>query len=204
MKTKLMKIVGAALLTVALTQTVQAIPITGAVTFGGTITLANAANVPVSDVALAAKVSGWFGLGGVGSPFVASSGGSLAATPGAAVVFATPWAFGTQAALWSYVALNGDTYTFSLTSITSGPSVSGSPSTLTVTGLGSISVTAGPSLGFTTTPATWAFSTQNPQAGGVFSFSAASDTTLPDGASTAMLLGFALSGVALLKKKFIA
>src|SRR5215469_16794944 len=46
------------------TLSLQAIPISGSVTFGGTVTLDSG-----STVAGATEVTGWFGLGGAGKPF---------------------------------------------------------------------------------------------------------------------------------------
>ena len=204
MKMKIIKIAGASLLAVALVPMAQAIPsITGTVTFDGTIQLGNSNGVPVSSVANATQVLAWYGNNGVGSPYVASSSLALSAASFAPVTFATPWAFGPQASLWSYVASDGDTFAFSLNTITSGPTVQGNPSVLSVTGLGTISEISGP-VAYANTPGTWSFSTSDPAAGGVFSFQAASGTNVPDGGATMMLLGMALSGVALLRRKLTA
>ena len=195
----IIKIASVAAVALAMTQTLQAVPITGSVTFDGTVQLGNAGN-PVSSVASATEVLNWYGNNGAGNPYVASSSGSLAAASFQPVTFATPWTFGTQSSLWSYLASNGDTFTFSLTHINSD-TVSGSPAALTITGSGTITAT-GP-VAFDATGGTWAFSTQDPESGGVFSFSAASGS-VPDGGATAMMLGLALSGIALLKKKLTA
>lgn len=95
---------------------------------------------------------------------------------------------------------DGDTFKFSANTITSD-SVSGSPSELEVTGTGTITAT-GP-VSFSPTPGTWVFTTYA-ASGGVFSFSAAPGAPVPDGGATMLLLGIALLGAALLKKKLPA
>ena len=193
----IIKIASVAVVALALTQAAQATQISGAVTFFGTIQLGNS-GVAVSTVTGANEVLNWYGIAGAGVPFVSSSSGNLSAStsPAATVTFATPWVFGPQASLWSYTGLDGDTFTFSLTTA----SISNDGNSISITGMGVITAT-GP-VAFDATPASWNFTTQNPSAGGVFSFSAASGA--PDGGATMMMLGIALSGVALLRKKLVA
>ncbi len=181
--------------------TAQAGMIVGTVTFGGTVTLNSG-----TTVAGATTVTSWNGPGGIGAPFVNSSSGNLAAAFLTPVTMATPWVFtSVTPSLWSYTAGNGDTFTFNLNA---GSSVtftgSGSSESVTVQGNGLLSA-AGP-VAFTPTAGTWSFTTQNPPSGGtmtIFSFSAASGT-VPDGGTTAMLLGVALSGLALFRRKLMA
>jgi hypothetical protein len=57
--------------------------------------------------------------------------------------------------------------------------------------------------GFDATPGTWSFTSQSPDANGVFSFSASGDFQgVPDGGITAALLGVSLVGMELLRRKF--
>ena len=60
--------------------------------------------------------------------------------------------------------------------------------------------------GYTPTTLSWSFTSQDPsvtQDPLTFTFSASSNS-VPDGGATVMLLGIALSGVALLKRKLVA
>jgi len=63
--------------------------------------------------------------------------------------------------------------------------------------------------GYTPTVLSWSFTSQDPASGSnptswSFSASANSPTSVPDGGATVILLGAALSSVALLRKKFTA
>jgi hypothetical protein len=182
---------------VAIATTVQATPISGTVNFAGSVTLNSG-----SSVAGATSVTGWSGPA-AGKPYVAASSGDLSAAFLTPVTFTAPWTFGTgQTALWSFLGANGDTYTFNLLASTL-PVFSGSPTTMSVTGSGTI-IATGP-IAFTATAGTWAFSSQDPSSGtpATFSFSAASGT-VPDGGTTVLLLGAALSGLGLLRRKLVA
>ena len=185
----------AALTLLGLSATVQAIPITGTITFKGGVSLDTA------SAGTATKVTGWFGAG-PGPTVLLSSLSAGAVAPLTAVTFAAPWSFvsGPIAGFWS---VGG--YTFDLTS-SAIFSQGGFPATVSVTGLGVLK-----HAGFTDTAGTWAFSTQDPStsvpgAPPEFSFSAASGTisTLPDGGTTVTLLGAAFSGLALFRRKLAA
>jgi hypothetical protein len=184
----------------ALAPTAQAVPITGSVTFGGNVSL------DTSSAGTATKVTAWSGPGGVGTPYVSDSSGNFAATAlTTSAIFTAPWSFSSPlglANLWHYTALNGDTYTFNLTS-SAIFSQGGSPASVVVKGSGTVTAT-GP-VAFDPTAGSWNFQTGDPSAGSppVFSF-AAQTGTVPDGGTTAMLLGFALCGLGLLKRKFSA
>jgi hypothetical protein len=79
-----------------------------------------------------------------------------------------PWTFGSGLAnLW-----NVGGFTFNLTTSTKTYNTNGF---LVVTGTGTI--TGGPN--FNPTPGTWSFSTQNPAANGIFSFSASTTANPP-------------------------
>jgi hypothetical protein len=65
---------------------------------------------------------------------------------------------------------------------------------LLITGVGTVTGN-----GFDATSGSWNFSTQGPKAGGVFSFSGASQ--VPDSGATAILLGLALAGAEIIRRK---
>ena len=135
----------------------MAVPITG------TITIRGGAELNTGSVNTATQVimNGWRNGTG-GPPTVASRSGSFASVSvGAPVTMAAPWNFnsGPLPALWSV-----DGYTFDLTMssiVTQGNGF------LNVSGTGTIS-----GHGFVPTTGSWRFSTQNPPANNVFSFSA--------------------------------
>ena len=197
MKTKLMVMTAVATL-VGLSATVQATPVTGVVNFGGSVTLATSGGVVVSTVAAAQEVKSW------ANTATALSSGDLAAAYGTSVTFTQPWAFGVQANLWTYTASDGDVFTFNLTSISSDV-VSGLPGNqqLAISGIGTIHEVSG-LVTLSDTTGTWGFTTQEGQVGGQFTFSAGTTVPTPDGGMTVILLGAALSGLGLLRKKLIA
>ena len=141
--------------------TLEAAPITG------TITIKGGAEVDSASVNTATKITGW--LNGSGAkPTVASRSGSFTAVSvGAPVTMAAPWNFGSGlAGLWS---VGG--FTFNLTASTIAKQGNGF---LAVSGTGTITGN-----GFDPTPGSWRFSTQNPPAKGVFSFSASTTASSP-------------------------
>jgi hypothetical protein len=203
MKNKWLILAGAVALTAF--STAQATPITGQVTFNGLVELGNAGGTQVFLVEQAAQVLAWSSsVPQAGNlPYVSSSSGSLGASALTPVTFATPWGFGVQANLWSYTASDGDIFSFSLNAITVN-TLNGSPGseTLSIIGTGLITEVSGP-VTFSATAGTWTFTTSDPSAGGTFSIQAATGA-IPDGGMTVMLLGAALSGMGLLRKKLIA
>jgi hypothetical protein len=154
----------------------QATQITGNITLFGTATLNGNANT-------ATMVPVYHGFGGTGSPFVASADGSFTGLDGLAVTFTAPWSFnsGPVANFWS---VGGFAFNLIASSIT----FQGGGS-LIVDGTGTITGN-----GFDATAASWHFTTQNPRARGVFSFSAAT-SAVPDGGSAVALLGIAFIGL---------
>ena len=143
-----------ALLGAGIIDTLEAAPI------NGTITIRGGAELNTGSVNTATQVIGW--LNGSGAmPTVVSRSGSFTSVPaGATVAMTAPWTFGSgQPALWS---VGGFTFNLTTSSI-----VQQGNGFLSVTGTGTITRT-----GFVPTPGTWRFSTQNPSANGVFSFSA--------------------------------
>ncbi len=160
-------------------QQVQAVPITGNITFVGSCTL------NTKSASTATMVTGWHGLGTGGLPQVASEDGSFSGTvhDGDAVTIAFPWSFnsGSVPNFWQV-----DGFVFNLTS--SSITTQGG-SSVTVEGTGTITGN-----GFDLTSGTWSFTTQNPSAHSRFSFSAATGS-VPDGGSAVALLGIALVGI---------
>ena len=170
----------------------NAIPISGDITFAGGVTL------DTDSAETATEVTAWTGAGGVGSPVVISASQSFSGLADSAATFTAPWFFnsGAVASLWS---VGG--FTFDLTSshiVFQG----GSPAGVLVDGIG---IVTGP--GFTATPMDWSFSVTDPSAsttyGAIFSFQAAGGS-VPDGGTTAMLLGTGILGLGLLKKLMLA
>lgn len=171
----------------------SATPISGDITFPGGVTL------DTDSAGTATEVTAWTGAGGVGSPVVISADGSFSGIAGGtAASFTAPWFFnsGAVADLWS---VGG--FTFDLTSskiVFQG----GNPAGVLVDGIGTVS---GP--GLSSTPMDWSFSVSDPSAsttyGAIFSFQAAGGS-VPDGGTTAMLLGTGILGLGLLKKLMLA
>ena len=171
----------------------QAIPITGTVIIQGGTTL-----TPVgSPLGTATGVAGTVGT-------VLAGSGSYSGTAATAVVFK---AFTFQPAvtpvssLWSFT-LAGLTYTFDLTGMTVNTY---SPSFLDIKGTGTLNIT-GVGSSWNATEGTWTYqinSTDPNGVGGVFSYQS-SNTPIPDGGMTVILLGAALSGFYLFRKKTLA
>lgn len=189
MKCKWLKIGAAVAAVVGLTGMAQADQINGDITFTGGVQL----NTGSSGTATA--VVGWQ------DTVVESSDGDLGSiAAGTAVTFKSPWFFvsGPVIGLWS---VGGYTFDLNLSSI---QFQGGSPASVSVTGVGTLSGN-----GFDATTFSWAFTTQDPGAGSplVFSFSAAAGSisggSVPDGGTTAMLLGGSLLGLGLLKRKLL-
>ena len=173
-----------------------------AITISGDITFAGGVELNTSSAGTATEVLAFTGANGLGSPIVISADGSFSGiTPGTTATFTSPWFFNSGAVpdLWS---VGG--FTFSLTS-SSVVFQGGSPAIVGVDGTGIIS-------GFgASSEATWSFSTSDPGAAGangtlIFSFQAASGTVaaVPDGGTTAMLLGLGVLGLGLVKKQILA
>ena len=173
-----------------------------AITISGNITFAGGVELNTSSAGTASEVLAWTGANGVGSPIVISADGSFSGiTPGTQATFTAPWFFnsGALADLWS---VGG--FTFSLTS-SSVVFQGGSPAIVGVDGTGVVTGEG------TSQEMSWSFSTSDPGAAGangtlIFSFQAASGTvpTVPDGGTTAMLLGLGVLGLGLVKKQMFA
>jgi hypothetical protein len=179
----------------------MAAPIEGDITFAGGVTLNS------SSAATATEVLSWTGPGGTGMPIVISDSGSFSGiATGSTADFTSPWLFNSSAVsgLWS---VGG--FTFDLTSShiayqgtteQGGVAVGG----VLVTGIGAIMGN-----GLSPEAMTWEFATGDPSAEGVFSFQVADGTIgapseVPDGGTTAMLLGLGVLGLGLVKKQMFA
>lgn len=104
--------------------------------------------------------------------------------------FSASWFFDPStptSGLWSVGGFTFDLLTSTIVARGSG--------SLTVSGTGTISGNS-----FDPTFGTWMFTTQNPGANGTFSFSA-SGLSVPDGGSAVSLLGLALIGIEVLRRK---
>ena len=142
----------------------MAMPITGSISIKG------GAHLNSTSVNTATQVTSWLNGANL-PPTVVSRSGDFAqyVTVGDQVTpMATPWNFnsGPLAGLW-----NVDGFTFNLTMSSIVMQANGF---LNVRGTGTITGN-----GFTATPGSWKFSTQNPPANGVFSFSASSKASSP-------------------------
>ena len=161
-------------------QQAQAVTVQGVITFGGTATFDH-------KLATATEVTAW------GPVSVVAGTGDFATTTGS-VTMSPTWTFnpgGSQTALWS---VNGFTFDLTMSTILHQDST-----TLSISGTGFISGN-----GFTTTAGTWNFTAQPPNLGGnTFSFSAGT-ATVPDGGSAVALLGIALTGIEVLRRKLKA
>src|SRR6266496_222124 len=159
---KMTVVIATALLSV--TVTLRAGQIHGNITIGnGTVEL----NTASSGTATAVTV--WHGIGGVGNPKVLSRDGDYATfvATGDPVTLVAPWSFvsGPVAGYWS---VGGFTFDLIESHIFSQ---GGNPPGAVVQGTGTITGN-----GFDPTFGYWSFSTQDPSAQGLFSFSAAALT----------------------------
>jgi hypothetical protein len=186
MKRSFLKTLGvgvAALMTAGLIS-VQAAAITGNITFTGGVTL------DTGSAGTATKVLTWV------APVVLTTSGSFVGTVGP-VAFFSPWSFN-SGAISTFWSVGGFTFDLASSAI---QFQGGTPPSVSVGGTGTIHHGADSATG------TWAFSTQDPAAGGpppVFSFSASTGVaSVPDGGLTMALLGFALVGIEGLRRKMV-
>jgi hypothetical protein len=182
---------------VAVSSTVQAIPINGSLNFeGGTVHLNG-------SLTTATAITAFGGAPIVNGNLGVAPTGSYAGTQGSAVTFGSGFTFSPSASyvdappLWTFTYL-GNVYSFDLKSVSS--SVGVGPS-LDLAGTGVLSIT-----GYTDTTGNFTFAATGVGTGPdtfTFGFVAGNNTFgVPDGASTALLLGCALTGVGLLRRKF--
>jgi hypothetical protein len=187
MKNIISKLAITAVALVVTAQVSQAVPISGSIGFTGQ------ASYDTGSVGTANEVTHWFNTAVNGT----SGSFDILALNSPATLF-SPWAFDTTTPINDFWTAGG--FSFELLSssiITQGPGF------VFVTGTGIVS---GPA-GYDATTFDWNFSSQgNPVTTGsplTWTFSASSDH-VPDGSTTLVLLGSALSGLALLKRKFVA
>ena len=159
-----------------------------AVTINGTLTIAGGAAFDTSDLATATRVNAW------SNTTVQSLTGDFAGFVNVndPVTMTAPWIFSPSTftpGLWS---VGGFTYDL-LSSIV----VLQNSDFLLITGIGTVMGN-----GFDPTQGSWSFTTQSPDANGVFSFSAGTSTPVPDGGVTAALLGIGLVGLELFRRRF--
>lgn len=167
---------------IAMTVTVQAMPITGDISMNGLADL----NSP--DVSTATEVMSWPDV------FVGADSGAFSSVAlYASVTMTAPWVFIPSTPTSSLWSVGG--FTFDLTS----DSVTQQGDFLDVTGYGTISSTN--SL-YSTTAFTWNFSTENPPPGGPVEFVFSAYTQqVPDGGLTVAFLGLAFAGLEGLRRK---
>jgi hypothetical protein len=167
-------------------------PITGNITWGGSVELNDTSAATATGVIL----NGWHGGSTtpiVGAPQVQSRDGDFIpfVAVGDGTAFASPWSFnsGAVSGFWS---VGGFTFDLASSTAVQGgtPGVDGFA---LVTGAGTVSGN-----GFLTTPGTFRFSTQDPGAGTPTEFSFSASTAVPEG-STIALLG--IGGVCLVAGK---
>lgn len=162
-----------------------ALPINGVINFKGGALL----NTSTVNTATQVIANGWSGV------TVDSASGDYASLAGDAVAMSSlPWNFnsGPIPGFWSIGGVGG--FSFDLTS---SSIVSQGGGFLNVVGSGYAN---GP--GFDSTLGSWRFSTQDSGTGSPAQFSFSSSTTVPDGGTTALLLGLGLLGVGLGSRRF--
>lgn len=182
-----------AIASLALSMQATPIPITGSISFSGTTTIDGTGFVSATRFMSFQNVT-------VGASSALS--GNYVGTSGAAVTM-TPFTWSPPTAstpvnpLWTFVS-GGDTYSFDLSVLhVDYASTTG----LLLSGLGTAIIT-GPGLNFLNTTGTWDLSAQTLN---LATFTFSSTTTVPngvpDGGTTAILLGGSLFGLALVGRK---
>lgn len=194
MKNKIIKLAGIAVASVALAQTVQANPITGVIGFTGTYaqvggdngTLNTATSFTLSDVSIVQSQT----LGSFANGSLVNFISSVSLTPATSLL--------PNVQLWQVLA-GGTTYTFT---VNTESLVNDAATSVSFTGTGTISDNNND-----TTGGTYTLGFTDAVGGGdvSFTFTGNSGTsTVPDGGTTVLLLGAALSGLALVKRKMTA
>ena len=169
------------------------IPISGSISFAGTTTMNGTSFLTATEFTSFQNVT-------VGAPSALS--GSYVGTSGAAVTM-TPFIWSPPTAstplnpLWTFVS-GGDTYSFDLSVLHVDYAT---PTGLLLSGIGTAIIT-GPGLNFLDTTGSWNLSAQTLN---LATFTFSSTTTVPagvpDGGTTATLLGGSLVGLALIGRK---
>ncbi|MBA3609294.1 MAG: VPDSG-CTERM sorting domain-containing protein [Chthoniobacterales bacterium] len=165
-------------------QSANAAMINGAITFAG------GAVYDTSSLATATRVNSFSNVS------VMSSDGDFASftSVGDAVTMAAPWIFTPSTATPALWSVGGFTYDLSGATV-----VLQNADFLLISGTGTISGN-----GFDPTVGTWSFTSQSPSADGMFSFSSGSSANgVPDGGTTMALLGIALVGIEIARRKLV-
>ncbi|MBW8865100.1 MAG: VPDSG-CTERM sorting domain-containing protein [Verrucomicrobia bacterium] len=188
----LIKIVAAAALAVVLTQTVQAVPITGTIGFSGAV-VTDASTAPASTL-----VSSW-----VNNVVNLNDGTFASLSSAATVILHNPWSFNSGAISSFWVITDGaNTYTFNLAS---SSVFSTSATSITIVLAGTVLSNIA---GLSPSAFTGSFTLQNPSSNlgnNQYKYtSSISFGSVPDGGTTVLLLGSALSGLALIRRKLAA
>jgi hypothetical protein len=196
MKKSFIKLAGAFLLAFALGIVARATPITGNISFSGSAKLDR---VPAN---LATQVINWGGnytLNPVATVVSTDTGDFyIDAPPGTVATQSTAvWNFNTSIAIPDFWVAGGFSFEL-LESHVSSTDVGAN--SITVIGDGIVTGNY-----FDPTAGNWVFTTQGDTGGGPqglkFSFSAYDHTTVPDGGTTALLLGAGLTGLALISRR---
>lgn len=175
----------------ALVQGLQANSIVGTIGFTGRVALDK------GTASTASKVVAW-----VNPKVNGTSGDFSSLVDGTAVAIFSPWNFasGSVPGFWTCGAF---TFDLQSSSITSQGGVAGISGFVNVSGIGVVHAA-----GFDDTTIIWNFSSQDPKIIGnpdSFTFSVSQvSVSVPDGASTMMLLGVALSTAGFLRRKLVA
>ena len=180
---KLLKLALAVLAAALVTSGAQAAMVDGAITFAG------GAKFDTNSLATATRVTLFKNVK------VMSEDGDFTGivSDDDAVTMAVPYIFTPSTAtpaLWSV-----DGFTFDLDG---SVVVLQNADFLLISGTGTITGN-----GFDPTPGTWSFTAQSPTADGVFSFSSSDGFRAPDGGSTVALLGLGLTGIWMIRRKFV-
>lgn len=198
------KFAGIVTIAFTLTQTLQATSISGSIGFEANPSATSAGVVfDTSSAGTAAAVVQWI------NPIVSGTSGSFTSVAnGTSALFSSStWYFNSATApagsfpINSFWTVGGFTFNLLSSYVLAQGGTAGVNAYVVVNGTGIVSGN-----GYTPTTLSWSFTSQDPAAGSnptSWTFSASANS-VPDGGATVMLLGIALSGVALLKKKFTA
>jgi len=179
----ILKIVAVVAVAVALTSTVRAVPISGNIGFSGAVQL------DTGSAQTATEALAW-----VNTVVNATSGSFTTVANGSSVTLATPWFF-TSGPVGSFWSVGGFTFNLSSSSIFSQNALF-----LDVVLAGTVTGN-----GYDATAFSGTFQVANPPANGTTTFTERlSFNSVPDGGTTVLLLGSALSGLALIRRKLSA
>jgi hypothetical protein len=202
MKSKLIKLlmVGAVVAFAGSSVPVQAIstPLNGAISFSDQFTANNTVAGNLSDATALTSITGVRVSSSSGDYTLGSIVNGTTPVSFAGVTIGTPFIFIPSTAfagLWSIVDTLGNTYSFDVTATTF---VNRSVQTIALSGTGTASIT-GPTLNRAATAGTWNLTLN--QNGSLLNFSGGAASSVPDGGTTVLLLGAALSTLALIKRR---